>query len=100
MNAHDDFMSVYINMSLHEWHRLVQDIVTSTNEINVKNGVISHYTVDTFIVVSSGLRGECNYDSCLRLGIYCAFNLREGKYVFIVCEELKRCWEVAIINDI
>lgn len=62
--------------------------------------MVSHNTVNTFIVVGGGLWSEGYDDSCLRLSIDSAFNLRKRKDVFIISEELESSWKVAIVNDI
>ena len=65
VDTHDDLVSININMSLHEWHWLGQNIVASTNEVNIENKMVSYNTKDSLIVVLSCLWVEFNYYTSL-----------------------------------
>ena len=55
-------------------------------------------TEHSFIVVYSVLRSKRDYDPGGRFSIDSALLLRKRKNIFGVCEKLKGCWELAIIN--
>ena len=65
MDTHDDLMSKNINMSLHQWHWLGEDVVASTNKVNVEHVVVPHNAEDSLIVVLCCLRVEFYYYSSL-----------------------------------
>ena len=100
MDTHDYLVSVDINVSLHKWNRLCQNVIACTNQVNIEHRVVPYSAEYPLIVVCSGLRSECNDDSCLGFCIDGSFDLRERKDIFIVGEKLGSCWEIAIIDDI
>lgn len=51
MDAHDDFMPVDIDVSLHEWHRFGQNIIASTYEINVEHLMIPDDTEYPLVII-------------------------------------------------
>ena len=55
-------------------------------------------TEHSLVVVDSVLRSKRDNDSGGRLSIDSALLLRKRKNIFGVCEKLKGCWELAIIN--
>ena len=73
MDTHDDFMSININVSLHEWHRLGQHIVASTDQVNVEHIVVSNNADLSLVVVLCTLWVEFYYYSSLRVRFYVAF---------------------------
>ena len=75
VDTHDDLVSININMSLHKWHWLGQDIVASTNKVNVENKMVPYNTKDSLIVVLGCLRVEFYYYTSLRVRFYGAFCL-------------------------
>ena len=77
VDAHDNFMSIDINMSLHEWHRLGQHIVASTNKVNVEHVVVSHNAEHSLVVIFCCLWVEFYYYSSLRVRFYVAFGFRK-----------------------
>jgi hypothetical protein len=81
VNAHDDLVSINIDVSLHQRHRLIQHIVTGTQQVNVENLVVSHHAKYSFIVVRRFLGVELNDNSDLGVGVYCAFSFRESEDV-------------------
>jgi hypothetical protein len=69
MHAHDDFVSVNVYMSLHERNWLGQDIIASTNQINIEDLVVSHHTEDSLVVIRGCLWCKGDNDTSLRFGI-------------------------------
>jgi hypothetical protein len=74
MDTHDNFMSIDVHMSLHQRHWLVKYIVAGTNEVYVKDLVISYYAEHSLVVVVSRLRVELNDDTSLGVRLNCALS--------------------------
>jgi hypothetical protein len=100
MDTHDDLVSIDIDMSLHEWHRLVQDIIAAADQVDVEHLVVSHYAEDTLVVVLGLLWVEL--DNYTRLGFRWdgSFNLREREDIGPIGEKLKRRSGITLIDDV
>ena len=65
MNTHDNLMPINVNMPLHQRHRLGEDIIASSNEVDIHDLMIAHDAEYTLIVVLGQLGVEFYYNSCL-----------------------------------
>ena len=93
-------MPVDVNMSLEKWHRLVQNIIASTNQVHVENMVVSDYAEDSFVVVGRVLWEELDDNPSLGMWLDRSFSLAEREDVGLVREELERCGLTAVVADV
>lgn len=100
MDTHYDFVSVYVDMSLHQGYGFRKYVVASSNQIDVQHNVIPHKAEDSLIIIHSLLRSECDNNASLGLGIGSAFHFRERKHVLAVGYELEGRGQVAVIYDV
>ena len=100
MNSHDDFVSVNINMSLHQRHGFREDIIACTNQVNVKDKVIPHNAKHSLIVVFSGLRVKFYDYSGLRIWFDQSLCLWEWENVSFVVEKLESGWLITVIDNV
>lgn len=76
-------------MVLHERDRPDQQIVASTNEIQIQQQMVSHQTVDP-LIIGNGIPGpELNQDLLGRLPGYNSFHFAEVEDIPVAGEELK-----------
>lgn len=76
-----------------------QQIVTSTDQINIQQTVISDQTVNSFIVSYSISRSELNNYFYVWVSGDCTFGIVELEYVSAVSEKFVLCVELGIIGD-
>ena len=93
-------MSVDINMSLHQRHWFVENIIACSDQINVKDLMVAYDTENPFVVVNGVLWEKFYYDSSLRMWFYCSFSFTKRKNVGFVCVKLERSWFTAVVADI
>ena len=93
-------MPVDINMSLHQWHWLIKNIIASSNQINIKNLMIANDTEYPLVVVNSMLWEEFYYYPGLRMWFYCSFSFAERKNVGFIRVKLERSWFTAVVADV
>jgi hypothetical protein len=87
--THSNFVSKYIDMSLHEWNWLRKNVETCTYQVNVKNFVVAHNTKDALIKITSLLRTEVYHDSSLGVRFDRANCLTKAESVARISVELK-----------
>ncbi len=69
MSAHDDFVSVSVNVALAERNRFGQHVIAGTQKVNVEYLVVFNEAENALIVVAGSLRAECNNDSLRGVGL-------------------------------
>ncbi len=93
----DDFLPEDIDVPLSQLHRLDQEIVAVTDEIDVHEGVVSSDAVDPLVIVHGVSRSKFNHDPELRLGIHFSDLLAEAEDVLLVRVELEGSWVSAVV---
>jgi gamma-glutamylcysteine synthetase len=63
MGSHDNFMSENINVSLHQWYGLYQDIKASADKINEEHFMVTDYAEHALVIVAGFERTEVHYDT-------------------------------------
>ena len=87
-------------MPLAERDRLGKNIVARTEEVNIENLVVLDETEDSLIVVTSALGAEGDDDTLGGMRLNYTTCDREREQVVLICEELERGGQVAVIDDI
>ena len=87
-------------MPLAERDRLGENIVARTEEVNIENLVVLDETEDSLIVVTSALGAEGDDDALGGMRLNYSTCDREREQVVLICEELERGGQVAVIDDI
>ena len=100
MHAHNDLVPVHINMFLHERHRLRQYVETRSNQVHVQNHMILHNAEHSLVVVAGALRRKINHNASGGVRLDRADGLIEAEHVGLVCVELERGGQVAIVDDV
>ena len=100
MSSHDHFMAVSIDMSLAERDRLCQHIIACTHQVNIENLMVFDKTKYSLIEVTSALGAESYDDSLGGVGLDSTSSGREWEKIVLICEKLKRGWQIAVIDDI
>lgn len=87
-------------MPLAERDRLSENIVARAEEVNIENLVVLDETEDSLIVVTSALGAEGDDDALGGMRLNYSTCDREREQVVLICEELERGGQVAVIDDI
>jgi hypothetical protein len=100
VDAHDNFVSVDVDMPLHEGHWLGQDIEAGADQVHVQNGVLSDDAEDPLVEVRALARGEGHDDPSGGVGVHCAFHLAETEHILFIGYKLEGGREVGVVNDV
>ena len=65
MDAHDNLMTIDVDMTLHEGHRLGQHVVACTDEVHAEHLVVADDAEDALVVALRLLRVELDDDTAL-----------------------------------
>jgi len=63
VDAHNDLVSVDVDVSLHKWDWLGQDVEAGTYQVNREDLMVTHNTENSFVVVDSLLRQKVDNNS-------------------------------------
>ena len=84
MESHDDFMSVDVDVPLHQGHRLSEDVKARSDQVNVEHLVVSDDAEHSLVVVCGSLRVELDDDPRLGPWLNGPLELGEGEYIGFV----------------
>ena len=87
-------------MALTEWNRLCKHIIACAQQINKENFMVFDQTEDSLVVVSCALWAERNDDSLRRVGLDDSLSHWKRVHVALVCEELERRGQIAVIDHV
>jgi hypothetical protein len=100
VGSHHNLVSENINVLLHKWNGLRQNIEAGTHKVNEQNFVVLDDAENSLVVVASALWSEVNNDSCRGVWLHCANGLTEGEHVALVCLQLELGWQITVVHDI
>ena len=89
MDAHDNLVAVDVHVSLHEGHRLRENIEACAHKVDAQDLVVANNAENALVVVASALREELDDDARLRMRLNGALDLREAEHVSAIVEKLE-----------
>ena len=100
MSTHDHLMSVCVDMTLAQGHRLRQDIVARANQVDEEDLVVLDEAEDALVVVACALWAESDDDALGGMSLDDSLSHGEGEQVALICEELEAGRQVTIIDHV
>lgn len=100
VGAHDNLVSIGVDVALAKGKGLRQNVVTGSHQVNKEHFMVLNETEDSLIVVACALGAESNNDPLRRVWLHNALSHREGEQIALVREELEASGQVTVVDDI